>query len=104
MIDHGISFDPEYLFEDVQNTVYNIHQSGEIHRIIARDPGESMVVVGLVYRAPCRYIPRESTCLERVAQPIAMLWKETVHHHQLSLLVCVSCSQTYFAVQVRIKL
>ncbi|XP_064394652.1 5'-nucleotidase domain-containing protein 2-like [Halichondria panicea] len=38
MIDHGISFDPEYLFEDVQNTVYNIHQSGEIHRIIARDP------------------------------------------------------------------
>ena len=40
MIEHGISFDPEYLFEDVQNTVYNVHQSGEIHRIIARDLGE----------------------------------------------------------------
>ncbi len=40
MIDHGISFDPEYLFEDVQNTVYNVHRSGEIHRTIARDLGE----------------------------------------------------------------
>ena len=41
MTDHSISFYPEYLFEDVQNTVYDVHLSGEIHKTVASNLGES---------------------------------------------------------------
>lgn len=37
LLGHGIPFDPEYLYEDVQTTVQEVHNLGDIHTAIASD-------------------------------------------------------------------
>ncbi len=39
LLQQNISYDPENLFEDVQNTIRGLHKSGQIHAELASDIG-----------------------------------------------------------------
>lgn len=47
------AYAPEYLFEDVTNTVQAVHLSGQLHNIICSDLGNTHFVVALCV---CMYV------------------------------------------------
>jgi len=40
LMEHGISYDPGNLYQDIESAIYHIHTSGQLHAEILSDLGE----------------------------------------------------------------
>lgn len=50
LVDNDVSYDPEYIYHDIEDATQEVHRSGKMHRLIVEDPD--------------RYIPKNPAMLE----------------------------------------